>query len=158
MGLPSLQAVLQDIAAYLEELRQTLVKEYEALAAGDPGSMQATAETKQRLSAILEDLEQERLKQLRQAGLDLTRTGLMAYLGRHSQPDGHPLSQLWQRIETLTRDCERLNRVNGIIIAKQRQRAETALSILKGQVLQPQLYSSQGAAVSAPQSKPIAKA
>ncbi len=141
---PPMLPVLQDIAAYLDELRQALVAEYEALGTDDSERLQAIAETKQRLSDILGDLDRERSSLLREAGLDLDRTGVLAYLDRQSAADREPLDILWQRIETLTRDCRRLNQINGIVIEKRRRRAETALRLLQGQTPGDDLYTARG--------------
>ncbi len=136
--------VLQDIAAYLDELRAALVAEYEALTVNDNERLTAIADTKQRLSDILGDLDRERSELLRQAGLDLGRTGVLAYLDRQTASEREPLDVLWQRIETLTRDCRRLNQINGIVIEKRRRRAETALRILQGQTVDSDLYTPHG--------------
>ena len=141
---PPMLPVLQDIAAYLDELRSALVAEYEALTVNDTERLTAIAETKQRLSDILGDLDRERSDLLREAGLDLGRTGVLAYLDRQSASEREPLDVLWQRIETLTHDCRRLNQINGIVIEKRRRRAENALRILQGQTIENDLYSPAG--------------
>jgi len=149
MSLPALKPVLLDIVSYLEELRQILIAEYEALSNDDLDALLATAQTKHQLTDMLEQLEQERLTLLKHAGLDLQQTGLMAYFNQHAQTSGNDdLAQLWQRIRTATRDCERLNQINGIIIEKQKRRTESTLALLKGQPTQTELYSSQGESVS----------
>ncbi len=141
---PPMLPVLQDIAAYLDELRQALVAEYEALSADDTARLANLAVVKQRLSDILGDLDRERSDLLREAGLDLDRTGVLAYLDRQSASERAPLDALWQRIETLTRDCRRLNRINGIVIEKRRRRTLQALHILQGQAPADDLYTAHG--------------
>lgn len=150
--------VLQDIAAYLDELRHALVAEYEALSNDDTQRLAGLAEVKQRLSDILGDLDRERSALLREAGLDLGRNGVLAYLNRHSTSEREPLNVLWQRIETLTRDCRRLNRINGIVIDKRRRRAAQALHVLKGQTPGNDLYTAHGTAPGSGPGNTLAKA
>ncbi len=155
---PPMLPVLQDIAAYLDELRQALVAEYEALGADDTERLAQLAEVKQRLSDILGDLDRERSALLREAGLDLDRTGVLAYLDRQSESERAPLNVLWQRIETLTRDCRRLNRINGIVIEKRRRRTTAALQILQGQTTDNALYTAHGTAPGSGPGNTLAKA
>ncbi len=155
---PPMLPVLQDIAAYLDELRQALVAEYEALSAEDSERLANLAEVKQRLSDILGDLDRERSALLREAGLDLDRTGVLAYLDRQAQSEREPLNVLWQRIETLTRDCRRLNAINGIVIEKRRRRAAQALHILQGQTAGSELYTAHGTAPGTGPGNTLAKA
>ncbi len=157
MEASPLHPVLQDIASYLDELKQTLVAEYEAIAHDDIGKLTSLAETKLRLSEILDDLEQEKLRQLKTAGLDLSKTGLDDYLCRQENSQ-NPLQGLWQRIRTLSHDCQRLNQINGIIIEKQRRRTETTLAILYGRPAESDLYTATGSQQTAATSHTLTKA
>jgi flagellar biosynthesis/type III secretory pathway chaperone len=142
MNPSDIQPILQDITIYLEEFRQILLEEYEALSHTDLEQMQLTTVAKQKISDILDDLDNKRCQIFRNAGI---------------QEKQLESSKVWQRIRTLTRECERLNTINGIVIGKQRRRAEITLSILQGKSAQDNLYSSQGNTVHAPQSSALGK-
>lgn len=158
MASSDIEAILQDMAGYLDELRQVLLAEYEALAGKDPEALQQTAEIKTRLSVILDDLEQVRQRRLREAGLDLDRNGLLAYLGRHFTSRRDALGELWEKIELLGRECHRLNRINGLIVDKNRRHTETALGILQGKPRQTEYYSAAGNRIAPSASQSLAKA
>ena len=145
MNTPDIYPLLQDINSYLEEFRQILLDEYEALSHTDLEQMQFTTEAKQKISDILDDLDHKRQQSLNTAGF------------REEQLNDSACSELWQRIRKLTRECERLNTINGIVIGKQRRRAEMTLSILQGKSAQDNLYSAHGNAVPAPQSSALGK-
>ncbi|MGM0679732.1 MAG: flagella synthesis protein FlgN [Pseudomonadota bacterium] len=156
MASPTLLPILKDIAAHLSALQETLQAEYQALSDNDRQGIEQAARDKSRLTALLDDLEQERVTLLREAGLDLDRSGVMAYLGRQQNNSADPLAGVWQEIEQLSRECEQQNRINGIIIEQNRKRTETALNILQGQSGNTELYSSSGNAVSASNRQSIA--
>lgn len=156
MASPTLLPILNDIAAHLSALQETLQAEYQALSDNDRQGIELAARDKSRLTALLDDLEQERVTLLREAGLDLDRSGVMAYLERHQNSSSDPVTRLWQEIEQLSRDCEQQNRINGIIIEHNRKRTETALNILHGQSGNTELYSSSGNTVSSSNRQSIA--
>ncbi len=158
MAQSNLEPTLQDMATYLEELRRVLIEEYEALSANDLAAIQQAADTKARLSEILDDLEQVRQTRLRDAGLEPGRSGLLNYLDRHFESRREILTTLWGKIEELGRECNRLNRINGIVIEKNRRRTETALSILQGKPRHTEYYSAEGGSVAATVSQSLAKA
>ncbi len=156
MADPTLLPILKDIAAHLTALQETLQAEYQALSDNDRPGIEQAARDKSRLTASLDDLEQERATLLREAGLDLDRSGVMAYLGRQQNNSTDPVARIWQDIEQLSRDCEQQNRINGIIIEHNRKRTETALNILQGQTGNAELYSASGSTVSASNRQSIA--
>lgn len=148
MTTPTLQPVLRDIARHLEALQQTLQDEFNALSSQDMAAIAQAAQHKTRLTQLLDDLERERASVLRAAGLDLNSAGITAYLNRYTTPHHqNELAQLWQQIEQLTRDCERQNQINGLIIEQSRRRIKNALTILHGQLPGNELYSATGSTV-----------
>ena len=158
MAQTSLTPVLHDIADHLDELAQVLHGEFDALTNNDMEAIQQAADAKSRLTDLLNDLENERTTLLRSAGLDLNKTGVMAYLMRHDSGQPSELTALWQKIEQLTRSCEKQNKINGVIIEKNRRRTEAAMNILRGQPTDNELYSSAGSKVTNRQQQSLAKA
>ena len=156
MSAPTLLPVLKDIAAHLEALLEVLRLEYQALSENHREGIEQAARDKNRLTGLLEDLEKERVTVLRGAGLDLDRSGVMAYLSRHDRPLQDPVSRLWQQIEELSQSCEQQNRTNGIVIEHNRRHTETALTILQGQTAETELYSASGNTVSSSARQSIA--
>jgi len=142
---PDVLPILLDITNYLEEFKQILLDEYEALSHTDLEQMQSTTEAKQKISDILDDLDNKRCQTFHEAGIEINQLEAAGY------------DETWQRIRSLTRECERLNTINGIVIGKQRRRAEMTLSILQGKSAQDNLYSSHGNTVYTSQSSALGK-
>lgn len=143
-----LTPVLQEIAAYLQQLKTALTQEYQALTATITADLQQIAREKVILMDHLEDLNKERRDILSQAGLNLETTGISQYLGHIKKSTASQIAGLWQSIATLTRECEKQNSINGIIIESNQHHARTALAILKGQSLDTELYSDKGISIS----------
>ena len=139
--------VLKDIYAYLQQLKVTLDNEHEALSSQNLEKLNEFAEAKQLLIENLEDLDGERKKILADAGMELGKTGVEDYLSRFSSGKNE-LVRIWEAISKLSRECEKQNNVNGVIIESQRRRTETALDILKGNSGESELYSKKGKSVS----------
>ena len=125
MPSPDLQPILQDIANYLAELYQTLLEEYEAFSHGDTVTMQQAGNTEYRLSEILDDLRLEQFNLLEHAGLDQDQAGMTAYFELQTASAQQTLESLWLRIMKLQQNCQRLDKINSLIIKNHRYQVET---------------------------------
>ncbi len=143
----NLYPVLIDIHAYLQQLKLTLDDEHEALANQDAEKLNDLTTAKQLLVENLEDLDNERKAILRNAGMELSKTGVEAYLSRFNQTQSSDVDRLWEAISALSKLCEKQNAINGVIIESQRRRTETALEILQGKSTESETYSSKGKSV-----------
>jgi flagellar biosynthesis/type III secretory pathway chaperone len=120
-----LQPILQDIAYYLAELHQTLLEEYEAFSHGDTLAMQQAGDTEYRLNEIIDDLKLEQLNLLEDAGLKQDQNAMLSYLRLQLESDQQTLQGLWQRIVKLDYHCQRLNKINSLIIKNHRYHTES---------------------------------
>ena len=131
-----LKTILGNIAQQLTALEKTLGEELLALSNNELNGIHATAESKNQIFEQLEKFEQERCQLLSDANLDPDSKGIKIYMLRHiNDPESRSeVAQIWQDIENLTQTCRRDNKINGIILEKNRQRTARALAILKGQL------------------------
>lgn len=129
-----LQPILQDIANYLAELHQTLLDEYEAFSHGDSIAMQQAGNIEYRLSEILDDLKLEQFNLLEHAGLNRDQAGMTTYIKFQAESAQQMLESLWQRIAKLEQNCQRLDKINSLIIKDHRYHVETITQLPPGQL------------------------
>ncbi len=140
-------SLLQEIASYLEQLQQALKNEYQALSDNNMPAIETIAREKTVLMDSLEDLDKERRNILSSAGLNLRATGIEDFLQNDNSGQAAELKTTWTKIADLTRQCEKQNNINGIIIENNKQHTENALSILQGKQQGTELYSRQGKSI-----------
>ncbi|MDH5573002.1 MAG: flagellar protein FlgN [Gammaproteobacteria bacterium] len=136
MSNTALKSVLSNIALQLTALDSALHDEFLALSHNELDDINASAELKISIFEKIEQFEQERCQLLQNADLELDSKGIKTYMLRHiNDPESRSeVAHIWQEIENLTQICRRNNKINGIILEKNRQHTERALAILKGQI------------------------
>ncbi|VAW97415.1 hypothetical protein MNBD_GAMMA23-920 [hydrothermal vent metagenome] len=139
--------LLEDIANYLEQLFHALENEYTALSNNDLQAIESIAQEKTILMEQLEDLNKERHTLLEAAGLNLSENGIDDFLNSSTLADNPVLKTLWGNISSLSKQCEKQNNINGIIIENNKRHTENALSILQGKQQTTELYSSKGQSI-----------
>lgn len=139
--------LLEDIANYLEQLFRALENEYKALSDNDIQAIQAVAEEKVLLMEQLEDLNKERRALLEAAGLNLATTGADDFLNSSKITNSPKLKTLWSNISNLSKQCDKQNNINGIIIDNNKRHTENALSVLQGKQQTTELYSNKGQSI-----------
>ena len=127
-----LQPILQDSANYLAELHQALLDEYESFSHGDSIAMQQASNTKYRLREILDDLKLEQVNLLEHSGLNHDPSGMSAYFELQAAPTQQTLEGLWKRIVKLQQNCQRLDRINSLIIKNTRYQNHTTTRLSQG--------------------------
>lgn len=142
-------SLLKEITSYLEQLQQALINEHQALTDNNMQAIELVARDKTILMETLEDLDKERRKILSAAGLNLKATGIEDFLQQNNAGQTTELKAIWLKIAELTRQCEKQNNINGIIIENNKQHTENALSILQGKQQNTELYSRQGKSIKA---------
>lgn len=141
------------------ELHQLLASEGEALMQRDVDAVEQLSRRKGEQSAELERLAQLQQTLLQEGGLPFTGEGLRQMIEAQPPSMAAHLSKLQQQLHSLLEQCQKINLVNGNIIAANQRSAETALQILRGQISPDRLtYSAGGQAIAAPSSRPAIKA
>lgn len=114
-------------------LNTLLEREKDVLLNRDAKEMQALAEEKNRLISNLAGLGQAQNTLLERNGFSRNKQGLEQFIEAASPKARQILARLHQQTVKELSKAQRLNQVNGVIIAANRQSAETALAILRGQ-------------------------
>jgi len=150
--------LLEDIANYLEQLFHALENEFKALSDNDIQAIQAIAQEKVLLMEQLEDLNKERRLLLEEAGLNLATTGIDDLLNSSKITSSPHLKTLWNNISNLSKQCDKQNNINGIIIDNNKRHTENALSVLQGKQQTNELYSSKGQSIKMPKNQTLIRA
>lgn len=139
--------LLQEIVNYLQQLLVALNNEHKALVDKNIDSIQTISEEKIVLMEHLEDLNKERRNLLDNAGLDITSTGVGDFLQNSNSPRAPQMKALWDEISNISKQCDKQNNINGIIIESNKRHTENALSILQGKPQSTELYSNKGESI-----------
>ncbi len=143
--------LLEDIKSYLEQLFHALENEYKALLENDIQVIESIAQEKIILMEHLEDLNKERRTLLEAAGLNLNISGVEDFLNNDTINDAivdkPKLKTLWAAVSTLSKQCEKQNNINGIVIENNKRHTENALNVLQGKQQSAELYSNKGQSI-----------
>ncbi len=139
--------LLQQEQAAVQQLLATLQQEHQALGARDVDAIDQAVAAKEQQLAQLGQLAQQRNQLLEQAGVSADKEGFSQFIA--SEPSGK-LKQRWDELETLLRECQRQNQINGSLLETGRQVSQELLSILTGQDFgKNELYNQRGRTSSA---------
>lgn len=151
---PLLNALDREIEA-VAALHAKLNAEAQVLAT-DAGALEAMAKGKLQLAQQLEQLDRERMELA--AGLGCggaSPADWQAFLQRTDDP---ALSNRWQQLQHALIQSREANLHNGTLLAHLQHQVRTALGILHGQTLAPNLYGADGNRTTAPGSRTLATA
>ena len=129
--LQSLSSLIATAVTQAEQLFALLENEQTLLLTEDYAALEGLIEQKFRLSQSLDHIEFQRQELLRHAGQE-PDIGNMQQLLQSSQDNTAyvPLSQAWDNLMYWLQKAADQNRLNGILLEKQRQHVQRALSIL----------------------------
>lgn len=148
--LPSeLEAVLDTTGTLLARLYQVLEDEHAALRDNAMSALEAAIAEKQQLCERI-DAEENRRSQLAvEAGFTADTTGMAGLIGKLEQQFGPVpgIVQRWQALQQLLHKCERQNHINGLLLERNRHRAQSLLTLLQGGGQGQELYDPRGATV-----------
>ena len=144
-----LAQLLDEQIAGMQSVLTSLEAERAALSARDGDALLRAVSDKAQSLAGADTLEQRRQQYLQQMGLG-ARHG-----GRQFSVDAG-VSQRWQQVLALTRQCRALNDANGQLIRGQKRRTEGALRILRGDATAPAEYGPGGVERSRSQHRSLA--
>lgn len=151
--------VLHQQIAEAEKMEGLLIEENQALIKRDASAIEQCTRLKNELGETLARLALEQQQLLNKAGLSLSRTGIDQFIANSPQAEKLRLKDTFQRLHQLLDQCQRQNLINGNIIASNRQAAEMALAILRGQNQRnPTLYNANGQTPAADPGNTLAKA
>lgn len=117
----------------IEELRQWLQQEYDALRTRDVAALERLAGEKQASADHLRSLNHARADYLREQGFTADRQGLQACLNTApTREERAILQKLLVEFERAAEQAHDQNEINGAVIAASRSHVEQALTIISG--------------------------
>lgn len=150
------QMLTQDTQT-IEELRQVLLSEREALEQRNLDALPPLIDAKNRTMAALGEHALQRQSWLDAAKLPHDHEGWQQWL--QQRPDTRAQAAQWQALADQFEACRALNEINGKIIQRSRQTVGTLLDLLRGQSTDgPSLYNAQGRSGSQGGSQTLVKA
>ncbi len=154
---PSLvqQMIAQDMAS-TEQLKNLLLQERELLEKREHDNLPSIIDQKDQLLDALAQNARQRQQLLQNLGLKTNAQSWEDLLSAHTALA--PLRESWKALTDAFSECQRLNDVNGKMIARSKQTLGNLLNILRGQVAAPQLYTQSGATTGNVSSHTLAKA
>ncbi len=133
-----------DIAA-CETLLELLDKEKEALGSKDAEILASVVEAKVAPLTQLENSARQRAIWANISSQDQAGEEWNQFLGELNQDK---LKEDWEKLKSLTRECQQKNEVNGKIIGRNRQVYGRLMNMMRGQEAAPNLYTAKGTASS----------
>ncbi len=143
--LQSLSSLIATAVTQAEQLFALLESEQTALLAEDHAALESLIEQKLLLSHSLDDVERQRQEVLLQAGQEPDLASMTHLLQAHQDQAAYSaLSQSWDTLMACLKKAADQNRLNGILLEKQRQHVQRALNILFEQSNSGSVYDAAG--------------
>lgn len=149
------QMLAQDSAA-LAQLKQLLIQERELLEQRKQDGMQEIINQKASAVDQLNNSAKIRHQILTTLGLSTNADGWDMFLQRNALTI--PLRDEWKNLVNEFAECQKMNDVNGKMIARSQQTINHLLNLLRGKTPAPSLYTSKGTQTQHTASFTVAKA
>lgn len=137
-------SVLQGIEQHLRSLHSALQQEQTALRESDMDRLQQLAQDKEQSTTLINQLEAQRGRLLQSHGYEPSPQSMEHYIASLAAPSRRQARQRWEAIMPLAGECERLNKLNGIVVAHQQRRAQSLLSLLRNEAGGADCYAADG--------------
>ena len=147
--------IAQDSAA-LAQLKQLLALEREQLEQRKQDELPRIVEQKAILLDQLNTNAKQRQQVLTTLGLPANAEGWDQFLQRNATTQ--PLVNDWKLVVNEFEDCQKMNDINGKMIARSQQTLNHLLGLLRGKVAAPSLYTAQGTKTQHTSTYTVAKA
>lgn len=149
------EMIVQDSTA-LAQLKQLLTYEREQLEQRKQDELSRIVEKKSALVDQLGISAKQRQHILTTLGLPNNAAGWDTFLQRNTAT--LPLCGEWKQLVTEFEECQKMNDINGKMIARSQQTLNHLLDLLRGKVAAPSLYTAQGTKTQHTSSYTVAKA
>lgn len=149
------EMIAQDSAA-LAQLKHLLVHEREQLEQRKQDELPRIVEQKSILLDQLNNSAKQRQQILTTLGLPTNAQGWDQFLQRNATTQ--PLLGEWKILVSDFEDCQKMNDINGKMIARSQQTLSHLLGLLRGKIPSPSLYTAQGTKTEHTTSYTVAKA
>lgn len=147
--------IAQDSAA-LAQLKQLLAQERDQLEQRKQDQLPQIIEQKAALLDLLGNNANQRKQILTTLNLPANAQGWDIFLQRNTTT--LPLRDDWKLLVSEFEDCQKMNDINGKMIARSQQTLSHLINLLRGKVAAPSLYTAQGTKTQHTSSYTVAKA
>lgn len=145
----TMRLILDESIRAAREMLLELAAERGALESRDVYALERCAEKKNRLTAELEKLEQERTMLLDTEGLSKAPDAMATDAG---------LKEGWEVLLAVLSECQHQNAVNGVIVRRQREQVQHLLGMLRGERQETGTYSASGETIATHSGRMLASA
>ena len=150
--------LLRQIKSQLGELSDALQQEQRALRDQHIERLGELAIQKEAYTSLINQLEQQRVQLLQAEGFGADPESMAQFVSTLvASLRGHG-EQLWNEILPLAAECERLNKLNGIVLSHQQKRAQSLLALLRNEAGASDVYGANGSKEAQPTSQSLARA
>lgn len=156
LNITSLRDMIAQDSAALAQLKQLLATEREQLEQRKQDELPRIIEQKAVLLDQLGASAKQRQQILTTLGLPANAQGWDQFLQRNATTQ--PLVNDWKLVVSEFEDCQKMNDINGKMIARSQQTLNHLLSLLRGKVAAPSLYTAQGTKTQHTSTYTVAKA
>jgi len=153
------------IATYLEkgeeqakQLMSLLQDERNVLATNDGSALEKITNAKEKLAQTIQSSTQQCSQFLQEAGFGSNNLSLKKYIDSCAEPLATQLRTAWLALQSVLKQCQDDNRINGRLLNNSERRIKQALSILQGQPVEEDLYGKGGQAVNQSPGKSLSHA
>lgn len=138
--LESLKAESAALSYFLDILQQ----EQAALTNIDVDSLLALSDKKLKLADKLNQLAQQRVTRLKQAGFSGDSSGMNIWIASQQGAQRDSVKKLWDDLLQATRTAQQVNETNGKLIVRLLQHNQQALNVLASAANQASVYGPDG--------------
>lgn len=156
LDISSLRQMIAQDSAAIAQLKQLLTHEREQLEQRKQDELSRIVEQKTVLVDQLNVSAKQRQEILKTLGLPTNAAGWDLFLQRNTAT--LPLRDDWKQLVTEFEECQKMNDINGKMIARSQQTLSHLLDLLRGKVAAPSLYTAQGTKTQQTSSYTVAKA
>ncbi len=158
-NIQTIDTLIQAQVVQVNALIQLLDIENTALVSRDAEQLQSLNSQKTDITEQLEQLTQQQNIVLKKLGFDPSKQGLQSLVNKLSGPTQQKIGEHHKILTDALVQCQEKNKINGQIIAANRQSVEIALSVLHGKDHNAKLtYGPSGETHNSDQGNSLAKA
>ncbi len=142
------------MAGYLEEaeeqakqLMMLLQDERNVLAMNDSAALEDVTNSKEQLADVMQINTRQCSQYLQQAGFGNNELSLNKYIESCVDPFTTQFKTTWNNLQSVLKQCQEENRINGKLLSNSQRRIKQALSILQGTPVEEDLYGKGGKSI-----------
>lgn len=149
---------LKSATEQAKQLMSLLQDERNILSSNDGAALESITSNKEQLAENLQKSTRQCSQRLQQAGFGSDDLSLSKYIDSYEEPFAVQLKEQWLALQSILKQCQDENRINGRLLNSSQRRIKQALSILQGQPVEEDLYGKAGVAVNPSSGKSLTHA